>query len=258
MKRPPCHAGLRWLFGFRPAPACCPSASGITATVRAGGLRAWIRNASARQAGLPAGGPIRVLCMPRVLGFAFNPLTVFFCYAPAGHATGGNAPAAAGPLPAHRLATRQSGDMPVGDIPVGGTLEDGPASSAQDGKLLATLYEVNNTFGQRHGYLLPVEGRQDRDRAGMRQGFPCFPLHGHGLCATASASARRTRTYRLAFRCSMTVAACVLAASFAGDRQRTDRPPPSCAKSVLAMPFQGAKVLGGIHWEAAEAVAERE
>jgi DUF1365 family protein len=33
------------------------------------------------QAGLaPDGGPIRLLCMPRVLGFVFNPLSVYFCW----------------------------------------------------------------------------------------------------------------------------------------------------------------------------------
>ena len=29
-----------------------------------------------------AGGPIRLLCLPRVLGYAFNPLSVYFCYTP--------------------------------------------------------------------------------------------------------------------------------------------------------------------------------
>lgn len=33
-----------------------------------------------REAGLEAGGAIRVLCMPRVLGHVFNPLSVYFCY----------------------------------------------------------------------------------------------------------------------------------------------------------------------------------
>ena len=58
-------------------------------------------------AGLAYGGPIRMLCMPRILGRGFNPLTVYFC---------------------HR----------------------------RDGALSAILYEVNNTFGERHGYLIPA------------------------------------------------------------------------------------------------------
>jgi DUF1365 family protein len=53
------------------------------------------------------GGAIRVLCMPRMLGFVFNPISVYFC---------------------HR----------------------------RSGQLAALIYEVNNTFGQRHSYLIPV------------------------------------------------------------------------------------------------------
>jgi uncharacterized protein len=60
------------------------------------------------KAGLePDGGSIRLLTMPRILGYAFNPLSVYFC---------------------HR----------------------------RSGALTAILYEVNNTFGQRHSYLMPV------------------------------------------------------------------------------------------------------
>ena len=54
------------------------------------------------------GGPIRLLTMPRILGFAFNPISLYFCH-------------------------------------------------GRDGALRAILYEVDNTFGQRHGYFIPVE-----------------------------------------------------------------------------------------------------
>ncbi len=47
--------------------------------------------------------------MPRIFGYAFNPLSVYFC---------------------HRARRRPGGD----------------------------IYEVNNTFGQRHTYLIPVDG----------------------------------------------------------------------------------------------------
>jgi uncharacterized protein len=56
----------------------------------------------------PDGGAIRLLTMPRILGYAFNPLSLYFCY-------------------------------------------------ARDGALRAILYEVNNTFGQRHSYFLAVK-----------------------------------------------------------------------------------------------------
>src|SRR5579859_2911784 len=33
------------------------------------------------QAGIATdGGPIRLLCLPRILGYVFNPVSVFFCY----------------------------------------------------------------------------------------------------------------------------------------------------------------------------------
>ena len=46
-----------------------------------GGLRAGVER-QLRAAGLPAGGAIRLLTMPRILGYAFNPLSVYFCHAP--------------------------------------------------------------------------------------------------------------------------------------------------------------------------------
>lgn len=61
------------------------------------------------QAGLdPSGWTILLLCMPRMLGYAFNPISIYFCYNPTG-------------------------------------------------MLACLLYEVRNTFGQRHIYAIPVE-----------------------------------------------------------------------------------------------------
>jgi DUF1365 family protein len=65
-----------------------------------------------RAACMPTGGTIRLLTLPRLLGHGFNPLSVWFCHAPA------------------------------------------------DGALMALIYEVNNTFGQRHSYLVPVSAAQ--------------------------------------------------------------------------------------------------
>lgn len=56
-----------------------------------------------------AGGRILMLAMPRVLGYSFNPLSVYFCYRDREH-------------------------------------------------LAAIVYEVHNTFGQRHCYVIPVQG----------------------------------------------------------------------------------------------------
>src|SRR5262245_13953970 len=54
-------------------------------------------------------GTIKLLCMPRMLGYAFNPLSIYFCY-------------------------------------------------RRDGALEAMIYEVHNTFGERHSYVIPGGG----------------------------------------------------------------------------------------------------
>jgi DUF1365 family protein len=71
-------------------------------------LRNWVE-LHLNSAGIAIdGGPIRLLCMPRLLGYVFNPISIYFCY-------------------------------------------------RRDGTLNAIIYEVNNTFGQRHSYLIAVE-----------------------------------------------------------------------------------------------------
>ncbi len=60
------------------------------------------------QAGIASDGlQVSLLTMPRLLGFAFNPISIYFC-------------------------------------------------SRSDGAIAAIIYEVSNTFGQRHSYLLEV------------------------------------------------------------------------------------------------------
>ena len=45
-------------------------------------LRLWVEDAL-KQAGLDCvGGPIRLLCYPRMFGYVFNPLSVYYCYDP--------------------------------------------------------------------------------------------------------------------------------------------------------------------------------
>lgn len=51
-------------------------------------LRGWVE-ARLAEAGIEAGGgPIRLLSFPRVLGYVFNPLSVFFAYRPDGQLAG--------------------------------------------------------------------------------------------------------------------------------------------------------------------------
>jgi len=44
-----------------------------------GGLRAWVENLLRARGIELAGGRIRLLCMPRLLGFAFNPISLWYC-----------------------------------------------------------------------------------------------------------------------------------------------------------------------------------
>ena len=66
-----------------------------------------------------AGGRVLLLCYPRLLGFTFNPLSVYFCY-------------------------------------------------RANGELAVIVYEVRNTFGDIHSYVLPVKPG-DSANGGVRQ-----------------------------------------------------------------------------------------
>ena len=161
-------------------------------------LRPWIDD-RLREAGIDlAGGSISVLCLPRVLGYGFNPLSIFFCH----HA---------------------------------------------DGRLMALLHEVSNTFGQWHGYLIPVDDgnapvvRQQCDKAFYVS--PFIPVSGE----------YRFRVLRPGQQIGVTI--CQrdsdgprLVASLVGQRAPlTDR---TLAAAAAWYPWLTVKVIAGIHWEA--------
>ncbi|MDA1072092.1 MAG: DUF1365 domain-containing protein [Proteobacteria bacterium] len=45
-------------------------------------LRSWVEGHMAAAGMAVPGGPIRILCLPRLLGYAFNPISVWFCFDP--------------------------------------------------------------------------------------------------------------------------------------------------------------------------------
>jgi hypothetical protein len=165
-----------------------------------GALRPWVE-AQLRAAGRePDGGPIRLLCFPRVLGYVFDPLTIWFC---------------------HR----------------------------RDGSLDAILYEVRNTFGDKHGYLIPL-GTPPSTGAAIRQacdkGFYVSPFIGMAA------------HYRFKLRVpddslQVTILEDVpegpqLVATQTGSRRPlTDR---TLLGAFFGRPLLTLKVMGGIHWEA--------
>ncbi len=163
-----------------------------------GGLRGWIES-QLRAAGIAAeGGRIAVLCMPRVLGHVFNPISVFFCHRP-------------------------------------------------DGGLAAMLYEVNNTFGERHAYLLPVTGEARPIRQSCEKCFYVSPFMPMALTYRFRVSEPEAHV-SVAINASNAQGP-MISTVFAGTRTAlTD-----CAllRLFMRMPLLGLKVLAGIHFEAA-------
>ena len=78
----------------------------------------YVRNELKKHSMEDVSGSIKLLAYPRILGYVFNPLAVYYCY-------------------------------------------------KTNGQLGAVLYEVNNTFGQRHSYLIPIQ--QDKSKTTLHQ-----------------------------------------------------------------------------------------
>lgn len=148
----------------------------------------------------PDGGAIRLMCMPRVLGFTFNPLSVYFCH-------------------------------------------------DRTGRLVATLYEVSNTFGERHSYLMRAEPGDD---AVVRQQAPkrFFVSPFMGMSHTYGFRLRPPDArYRLAITVSDARGAVLTAVHVAERRPISDG---ALARAFLSFPLVTLKVVAGIYWEAAK------
>lgn len=163
-------------------------------------LRTWI-DARLDEHGIDlAGGAVRLLCFPRVWGYVFNPLTIWFCH--------------------HR-----------------------------DGGLRALLYEVRNTFGQAHSYLIPVTvGEADGTaiRQSCEKGFyvsPFLPMEARYRFKLSAPGARLAVAIR-----QSTAAGETLVATQAGRRRPlTDG---NLLRALAAHPAMTLKVTAAIHWQA--------
>jgi DUF1365 family protein len=171
-------------------------------------LKPWVA-AQLRAAGLEADDlRVALLCYPRMFGYAFNPLSVYFC---------------------RRCA---------------------------DGVLIAILYEVHNTFGQRHCYLIPAgpESRMAGDvvRQICAKSFyvsPFIDMQATYHFRILPPAAEPHADDRLAVVIHQTdLAGRLLDASFIGGcRDWSD----AALLSLLAThPLMTLKVIAGIHWEA--------
>ncbi len=167
---------------------------------RAGGegLRPWV-DARLAEAGIAIpGGRVEVLCYPRMFGYVFNPLSVFFC-------------------------------------------------RDADGSLAAILYEVGNTHGETHTYVIPAAP----DRSGVvRQSAdklfyvsPFLPVGGR----------YRFRIDPPGSEVGLVIGVDdtegpLLTASFNG--KRTELTDGALLKALFAYPLMTLKIIAGIHWEA--------
>lgn len=151
-----------------------------------------------RGAGIePDGGAICLLTMPRVLGYAFNPLSTWFCH-------------------------------------------------GRDGTLRAVIYEVSNTFGERHSYVIAAEA----DAREVRQSAPKH-FHVSPFLPMAMGYAFRVHPpdERLAIGIMVTDDdGPVLSAIHTARRESlTDA---ALLRAAFAYPLVTLKVTAGIHWEA--------
>lgn len=146
------------------------------------------------------GGSVSLLCYPRLLGYAFNPLSVYFC------------------------------------------------NNAQ-GELVSIIYEVRNTFGEMHHYVLPVDARERRCgfvRQEQDKLFYVSPFLGHAMRyhfrinpPSETVKIRILQTDR---------EGPVLAATFSGKRRRLAG--WELVKAFLLLPLVTLKIIGAIHWQA--------
>lgn len=171
-------------------------------------LKPWVA-LQLREAGLPVEDlRVELLCYPRMLGYAFNPLSVYFC--------------------------RRGGD----------------------GALIAILYEVHNTFGQRHCYLIPAGSDSGAGCGILRQvcakSFHVSPFIGmqatyhFRILPPASQPAEGDRLAVVIHQTDPSGR--LLDASFIARRRAWD---DAALLSLLAShPLMTLKVIAGIHWEA--------
>jgi DUF1365 family protein len=158
-------------------------------------------NARAAERGVDlVGGRVLLLCYPRLLGYTFNPLSVYFCY-------------------------------------------------RAGGELALMIYEVRNTFGELHAYVLAVNEGELSD-AGVRQSqeklFYVSPFiemamryHFRVLPPAASVKLRILETDR---------DGPLLAATFNGRRRALNT--AELLRSVVALPLVTLKIVAAIHWQA--------
>jgi uncharacterized protein len=163
-------------------------------------LRLYVQRRAAERGVDLTGGRVLLLCYPRLFGYTFNPLSVYFCY-------------------------------------------------RAGGELALVLYEVRNTFGEIHAYVLPVKPGEISD-AGVRQQqdklFYVSPFiemamryHFRVLPPGERIKLRILETDR---------EGPLLAATFSGRRRALTT--AALLGSLFSLPLVTMKIAAAIHWQA--------
>ncbi|MGE0499969.1 MAG: DUF1365 domain-containing protein [Rhizobiaceae bacterium] len=152
------------------------------------------------EAGLGRPHRVLLLCYPRIFGYVFNPISVYYCY-------------------------------------------------DRDGGLVALIYAVRNTFGQRHAYVAPIEPGE-AGPAGVRQ-VRTKIFHVSPFIDLGARYHFRVlppgRVVRLRIH-ETESGQPLLSATFVGEaRPMTTAALAAC---LLKFPLLTWKIMAGIHWEA--------
>jgi DUF1365 family protein len=146
------------------------------------------------------GGRVLLLCYPRLLGYTFNPLSVYFCY----HA---------------------------------------------NGRPVLLIYEVRNTFGDIHAYVLPVKHgdispagiRQEQDKRFYVSPFVEMKMHYH-FRVVPPGDQVKLRILETDSEGPL------LSATFNGHRRALTT--AELLRSFFSLPAVTAKIIVAIHWQA--------
>jgi DUF1365 family protein len=163
-------------------------------------LRSYTQRCAAERGIDLTGGRVLLLCYPRLLGYTFNPLSVYFCY-------------------------------------------------RADGALALLIYEVRNTFGDIHRYVLPVLSGESSD-AGVRQRqdklFYVSPFIEMAMCYHFRVLPPGQRVQLRILETDREGP--LLAATFNGNRRALNT--KELLRAFFALPLVTMKIMAAIHWEA--------
>jgi uncharacterized protein len=163
-------------------------------------LRAYVQRCAAERGIDLTGGRVLLLCYPRLLGYTFNPLSVYFGY-------------------------------------------------RADGELALLIYEVRNTFGEIHPYILPVTSGEISDAGVRQQQDKQFYVSPFIEMAMRYHFRVRPPDARVQLRILETDSeGPLLAATFNGSRRALST--IQLLRAFFAFPLVTLKIMAAIHWEA--------